>query len=112
MSVPQTQHQKFNQMLNQLHTNYSRPDYPHARIEYKHVYLVDSFYPLPGGGGGRDKLRVSVEGDDGKTVGGLERSLDRAHGVAHDIEDAELRLGLVACINQKMSLWDGCGMWL
>ena len=54
-------------MLNQLHASYSRPDYPHSRIEYKHLYLVDSFYALPGGNG-RDKLRVTRDQRSGNVL--------------------------------------------
>ncbi|KAH7108075.1 mRNA triphosphatase CET1 [Auriculariales sp. MPI-PUGE-AT-0066] len=58
-------HQKFNQMLNQLHASYSRPDYKFSRIDYKHERLVDSFYALPGGG--TDKLRVTRDARTGQT---------------------------------------------
>jgi polynucleotide 5'-triphosphatase len=48
------QHKHFNQMLNQLMLQ--PPPTAASRIEYKHQYLVDSFFPSDSGDG--EKIRV------------------------------------------------------
>lgn len=62
-NMPLAQHRQFNAMLNQLLETYGKPDYPYARIRYKHVKIVDSFYAVGG-----EKVRVSRDAETNKVV--------------------------------------------
>jgi hypothetical protein len=54
----QTQHKHFNTMLNELKLISSQPSHPTSPLEYTHVKVVDSFYPLDNSRD-RDKIRVT-----------------------------------------------------
>jgi len=53
-----TQHKHFNTMLNELMRISSQPSHPTSPLEYTHVKVIDSFYPLDNPRE-RDKIRVT-----------------------------------------------------
>ncbi|PPQ83794.1 hypothetical protein CVT26_004525, partial [Gymnopilus dilepis] len=65
------QHKHFNTLLNGLKTKSTSSSHPSSPISYEHLYLTDSFYPAPegGGGGGKgDKVRVTRDTNTGQLV--------------------------------------------
>ncbi|KAL0960974.1 hypothetical protein HGRIS_005971 [Hohenbuehelia grisea] len=56
------QHKHFNELLNRLKVQSIRPDHPSTPVEYKHLYLVDSFYP----GDRNEKIRVTRDEKTGE----------------------------------------------
>ncbi|EJD49682.1 mRNA triphosphatase CET1, partial [Auricularia subglabra TFB-10046 SS5] len=62
-SMPLAQHRQFNTMLNQLLETYNKPDYPHARMGYRHLRVVDSFYDVGG-----TKVRVTRDAETNQVL--------------------------------------------
>jgi len=58
------QHKHYNELLNRLMTESSRPDHHSSPVEYKHLHLVDSFYPCDR----RDKIRVTKDDKTGDVI--------------------------------------------
>jgi hypothetical protein len=55
--IEKNQHRHFNTLLNELKTTSAQSSHPAAPLGYKHLYLIDSFYPSDGG----EKIRVTRE---------------------------------------------------
>lgn len=59
ISNRKNQHRHFNTRLNELKTSSAQTSHPAAPLGYKHLYLVDSFYPSDDLRG--EKIRVTRE---------------------------------------------------
>ncbi|KAK7048250.1 mRNA-capping enzyme subunit beta [Favolaschia claudopus] len=63
-----SQHKHFNTRLNELKMSSTQPDFPSATpIEYRHLHLVDTFYPSDHPHD-RDKIRVTRDEKTGNVV--------------------------------------------
>jgi hypothetical protein len=64
----QEQHANYNKMLNRRVEETVARDYQFAPVRYKHVVLIDEFYP---GGSGTEKIRVTRDKSTGQVVESL-----------------------------------------
>jgi polynucleotide 5'-triphosphatase len=61
------QHKHFNTLLNSLMSASTQPSHPSSPLEYKHKYLVDSFYATDNSHD-REKIRVTRDEKTGTVV--------------------------------------------
>lgn len=59
----QHQHKHYNNLLNNLMNTSHQSDHPSPPLEYSHLHLIDTFYPVEGQ---RQKVRVTRDEQSGK----------------------------------------------
>ncbi|GAA5997455.1 mRNA triphosphatase [Rhodotorula paludigena] len=74
-NMTQNQHKAFNLLLNSRVEESAHPSYPAAPVRYAHTRELDTFHDvtLPGGGGGRRKVRVTRDQKDKSRVSAVEK---------------------------------------
>ena len=106
------QHRHFNTLLNKLKLASSQPDHPSSPLEYTHLHLVDTFYPIEGSG---SKIRVTRDERTKEVIACMQKKRLASLDILSPNRNADWRIsvnvevpGTCSCaivVNEALSLY-------